>query len=110
MEKVSSVLSPNGTQIKSIQPIPFGQCSSDSYNIRNISFQNLNEQFKCTNDFTNLTLGGEFLSDTFQYIRIRLLPCNQQTDNLICASETDIRNYFYLKNFSYFYKNTYFNP
>jgi hypothetical protein len=52
-----------------------------------------------------MTIEGTYISDTFQYIRIRLYPCRGQS----CATESEIRDYFQNVDFNYFYRQTFYD-
>jgi hypothetical protein len=43
-------------------------------------------------------------------MRIRLFPCDPTLENRDCASEQEIRDYFYDADLNYFFTNTYYDP
>lgn len=57
-----------------------------------------------------MPLTGDFYSDDFKYIEVKLIPCfNLKNPSVTCKSKPEIEHYMQNKEMEFFYSNSYFD-
>ena len=76
------------------------------------SLKNLQNKYKlygnlmCTNS-DNLTLEGDFYSQSFQYIKASVIPCLDEGETSKCASRQTVNDFFNRKYMQVLFSDTY---